>query len=76
MKAYKELMNGFGGKSEILNMQHKCDCGEGGALTWLGQTQHSIAAMDQTGIGLNAVLEWNLEAEGIACALNREYMKS
>jgi amidase len=76
MKTYKELLNGFGGKSEILNKQQRCECGEGGALTWLGQTHRSITAMDQAGIRLNAVLEWNLEAEGIACALNHEYMKT
>jgi amidase len=75
MKAFKKLTQ-YGSKSEILNMQHKYECGESGALTWLGQTQHSIAAMDQTGIALNAVLEWNLEAEGIACALNHECMKT
>lgn len=66
MKAYNE----FYGKSEILNMQHKYECGEGGALTWLWQTQRSIAVMDQTGIGLNAVLEWNLGSIlGIGMAL-------
>ncbi len=76
MKAYKELIDGFGGKNEILNMQLKYECGEDGALAWLGRTQQRIAAIDQAGIKLNAVLEWNLDAEGIASALDHEYKRT
>jgi amidase len=76
LETYNELINVFGGKSEILNMQRKCECGETGAVTWLEQTQQSIAKIDQTGIKLNAVLEWNLDAEGIAYGLSHEYAKT
>lgn len=60
------------GRSNILDMQNQCEKGEGGALTWLEQTQQRIAELDQSGPKINAVLEWNPDAEGIAGALDRE----
>lgn len=47
---------------------------EGGAgpSAWLAAAQRRIAALDGEGPGLNAVLEWNPDAEGIAAALERE----
>lgn len=58
--------------SIILNMQNACEQGEDCALTWLEQTQGQISIKDKTGIKLNAVLEWNTEAEKIARALDQE----
>lgn len=66
------LIHSTGIHSNILDMQDTCGHGEGGARAWLEETQRCIAAMDQTGITLNAVLEWNIEADSITCALDYE----
>lgn len=63
------------GNSEISNMQSACERGEGGALEWLEQTRRRISLLDQAGVKLNAILEWNLEAEGIAYASDHERIK-
>jgi amidase len=42
-------------------------------MAWLAETQKRIAAYDHAGPALNAVLEWNPEAGGIAAALEWEY---
>jgi amidase len=59
-------------KSVIHAMQRKWEEGGAGPVEWLVQAQRRIAALDREGPGLNAVLEWNPEAEAIAAALARE----
>ncbi len=58
--------------SEILSLQASWEEGGPGPAEWLADTQRKIAALDSSGPCLNAVLEWNPEAEGIAAALARE----
>ncbi len=58
--------------SEILALQAGWENGGHGPVEWLAETQRSIAMLDSSGPCLNAVLEWNPEAEGIAAALARE----
>lgn len=64
-----------GYKSEILTLQREWDAGGAGPSAWLAETQRKIAACDSAGPALNAVLEWNPEAEGIAAALEVEYKR-
>lgn len=61
-------MSGEIGRSAILRLQEACGRGEGGAAAWLEETRQRIASLDQSGPKLNAVLEWNPEAEAIAGA--------
>ena len=58
--------------SEILALQADLDKGGPGPVEWLAVTQRCIATLDSSGPSLNAVLEWNPEAECIAAALARE----
>ena len=55
--------------SVILNMQNSCSQGENSAFTWIEHTSRQILLMDEK---FNAILEWNMEAKNIACALDEE----
>lgn len=59
-------------KSVILSMQREWDEGGAGPAEWLEETRRRIAALDRQGPMLNAVLEWNPEAESIAASLALE----
>lgn len=63
-------------KSEILELQRQWDGGGSGPVEWLARTHEKIATLDRSGPVLNAVLEWNAEAEGIAAALAHERKRS
>lgn len=59
-------------KSELLTMQRIWRDGGPGPVEWLRETRRKIAALDKSGPCLNAVFEWNPEAEAMAAVLEQE----
>jgi len=58
--------------SEIISMQNRDRNLKDAAVRRIVETQCRIAVLDQAGPHLNAVLEWNPDADGIAAGLDRE----
>ena len=58
--------------SGIFSMQRAWRDGGPGPVEWLRESRRKIAALDKSGPCLNAVLEWNPDAEAAAAALERE----